>query len=123
MDAEGHQRTESEASEDVEDDDTDTFSAGSEDDDDMFDMFTGGLKGSLETSFEIPEDTQETMTRSHNAASSKPYEYGSLKAPNNIRVLDIEPSEDPDEPISASLRLTSLSNPCLYYALSYAWGR
>lgn len=97
---------------------SDAFSGGSEDEDGMFDIFTGEVKGTdSDAGFSDAADQGIKPDE-----RPQPYECGSLKGINNIRVLDIEPSEDFEAPLRATLRLTSLHDPCEYLAVSYAWG-
>lgn len=110
-------KVDSDAHEDATDDRSDAFSGGSDDDDGMFDMFTGDLKGT-ERETGVSDEPKDSSWQD---AQPPPYVYGSLKGTKNIRVLDIEPNEDFDAPLEAKIRLTSLSDPCKYLAISYTW--
>lgn len=50
------------------------------------------------------------------------YKAKPLRAPRDVRIMDIEPSDDFDAPISLALRVISLDSGERYQTLSYAWG-
>ncbi|KAK5166933.1 uncharacterized protein LTR77_007662 [Saxophila tyrrhenica] len=81
----------------------DSLESGSDDGEGMLYAFTGGMD-------------EKTY------APAREYEYTSLKSWANIRVLDILPTTDPEDPIICQLRLTAVNDPHPYLAVSYAWG-
>lgn len=60
------------------------------------------------------------MLRASSATSDALYDHTPLTA-RDIRIFSLNPGEGKD-PITGSLAITSLDQPCAYDALSYAWG-
>lgn len=96
----------------------------------MFQGFLTGLsRGEIDPSFE-PMDTpilSEKSTHPHLSLHQRPvldsssmYDGVSLK-PGEIRVLQLEPAHNPDDPIVTHLIKARVDSPPMYDALSYRW--
>lgn len=89
----------------------DDFSMAS-DGESLFDIFTGNVRSNSrdDAEFQIPEPEDQ------------PYVFPPLQGPNDIRIMVIQPADDPEQPVVCSIEITSLEHPCHYQTLSYPWG-
>ena len=80
-----------------------------------------GLFGTLLAVFDLQGTAVSIVDRARTTQGK--YVHKPLNGPQDIRVLELLPSHDPDAEISCRIHHICLSTPTLrYIAISYAWG-